>query len=136
MVTPVDHCRYSSGICWVLKNKEELRQIVLKIMAEHELDALVYATFDHQPAVIPDVILTNPPADASAAGSNRNFSAAIDFPAMTVPAGFTSDGLPVGMEFMARPFAEATLFRLGYAYEQGTDHLVPPVSTPRLQGEP
>jgi amidase len=40
------------------------------------------------------------------------------------------------MEFMARPFAEGTLFRLGYAYEQGTHHRVPPASTPRLQGEP
>jgi amidase len=126
-----------AGYLEVLKNKEELRQIVLKIMADHELDALVYATFDHQPAVIPDDILTNPdPADASASGSNRNFSAAIDFPAMTVPAGFTSDGLPVGMEFMARPFAEGTLFRLAYAYEQGTHHRLPPASTPPLRGEP
>jgi len=54
---------------------------------------------------------------------------------MTVPAGFTADGLPVGLEFMARAFAEPTLFRLAYAYEQGTHHRRPPATTPPLRGE-
>jgi Asp-tRNA(Asn)/Glu-tRNA(Gln) amidotransferase A subunit family amidase len=39
---------------------------------------------------------------------------------MTVPAGFTTDTLPVGVEFMGRPFSEGTLLKLGYAYEQAT----------------
>jgi Asp-tRNA(Asn)/Glu-tRNA(Gln) amidotransferase A subunit family amidase len=55
---------------------------------------------------------------------------------MTVPAGFTTVALPVGLEFMARPFAEGTLFKLGYAYEQGTLHRKPPLTTPALPGEP
>ncbi len=54
---------------------------------------------------------------------------------MTVPAGFTADGLPVGLEFMGRAFAEPTLFRLAYAYEQGTHHCAPPRTTPALRGE-
>ena len=37
------------GYLDVLKNKEELRQLVLKLMADEDLDALVYATFDHPP---------------------------------------------------------------------------------------
>jgi Asp-tRNA(Asn)/Glu-tRNA(Gln) amidotransferase A subunit family amidase len=37
---------------------------------------------------------------------------------MTVPAGFTTDGLSVGLEFLTRPDAESTLFRFVYAYEQ------------------
>jgi len=53
-----------------------------------------------------------------------------------VPAGFTTDGLPVGIEFMARTFAEATLFKFAYAYEQGTRHRKPPASAPALRGEP
>ena len=54
---------------------------------------------------------------------------------MALPAGFTSDKLPVGIELMARPFAEPLLFRLAYAYEQGTLHRRPPPTTPPLPGE-
>ena len=43
-------------------------------------------------------------------------------PAMTVPAGFTADGLPVGLEFVAAPYDEPTVFRLGYAFERVTRH--------------
>ncbi|OQA40182.1 MAG: Glutamyl-tRNA(Gln) amidotransferase subunit A [Candidatus Omnitrophica bacterium ADurb.Bin314] len=39
-------------------------------------------------------------------------------PAMSVPCGFTSGGLPIGMQLMARPFDEATMFRAAYAFEQ------------------
>jgi hypothetical protein len=37
---------------------------------------------------------------------------------------------------MARPFAEALLLKLAYAYEQGTHHRRPPGSAPALPGEP
>lgn len=39
-------------------------------------------------------------------------------PAISLPGGFTDDGLPLGFQLMARPFDEATLFRLGDAYER------------------
>ena len=42
-------------------------------------------------------------------------------PAISIPGGFTSDGLPIGLQLGARPFAEETLFRAAYAYEQATD---------------
>ncbi len=38
---------------------------------------------------------------------------------LSVPAGF-SDGLPVGMQILGKPFSEETLIRIGYAYEQAT----------------
>ena len=41
-------------------------------------------------------------------------------PALSIPGGFTSDGLPIGLQLGARPFAEETLFRAGHAYEQVT----------------
>jgi Asp-tRNA(Asn)/Glu-tRNA(Gln) amidotransferase A subunit family amidase len=56
----------------------------------------------------------------------------LGFPALTVPAGFTDDGLPVGLEFMSREFSEPLLFKLAYAYEQGTHHRRPPTTTPAL----
>jgi Asp-tRNA(Asn)/Glu-tRNA(Gln) amidotransferase A subunit family amidase len=44
----------------ILHAKEELRRTVLTLMADLELDALVYATFDHQPTIIAAAVLTNP----------------------------------------------------------------------------
>jgi Asp-tRNA(Asn)/Glu-tRNA(Gln) amidotransferase A subunit family amidase len=115
---------------------ESTRQVVLTLMADHKLDALVYATFDHQPVVIPPDVMTKPVIEEDRLGNNRRLSPVLGFPALTVPAGFTTDGLPVGLEFMGRPFTEAMLLKLGYAYEQGTHHRRPPASTPALRGEP
>jgi aspartyl-tRNA(Asn)/glutamyl-tRNA(Gln) amidotransferase subunit A len=39
-------------------------------------------------------------------------------PAMSVPCGFTSSGLPMGMQLMARPFDESTMLCAAYAFEQ------------------
>jgi aspartyl-tRNA(Asn)/glutamyl-tRNA(Gln) amidotransferase subunit A len=40
---------------------------------------------------------------------------------LTVPCGFTSKGLPIGLMITGKAFDEATILRLGYAYEQATD---------------
>ena len=42
-------------------------------------------------------------------------------PALSIPCGFTQEGLPIGMQLIAKPFAEETLFRVAHAYEQATD---------------
>ena len=76
--------------------------------------------------------LTRADVDLTELGNNRRLSPVIGFPAITVPVGFTSDGLPVGLELMARPFAEALLLRLAYVYELGTNHRTPPTSMPAL----
>ena len=39
-------------------------------------------------------------------------------PCMSVPAGNTADGLPVGMQILTKHFDEAGMFRLAHAYEQ------------------
>ena len=41
-------------------------------------------------------------------------------PALSMPCGFTKAGLPIGMQLIAKPFAEGTLLRVGNAYEQVT----------------
>jgi Asp-tRNA(Asn)/Glu-tRNA(Gln) amidotransferase A subunit family amidase len=137
LMSSVGKSTTDAGYLQILRLAEDTRQIVLGQMAEHKLDALVYATFDHQPQEIaPDVMTKSVVEDVSGLGNNRRLSPILGFPAITVPAGFTSDGIPVGIEFMARPFAEATLFRFGYAYEQATRHRKPPPLTPALRGEP
>lgn len=57
------------------------------------------------------------------------------FPEVTVPAGYTLKGLPVGISFLGEAFSEAELIKLAYAYEQGTSNRLAPIRTPSLSGE-
>lgn len=41
-------------------------------------------------------------------------------PALVVPAGFTADGLPLSMQLVGHPFAEAMLYRIAASYERET----------------
>jgi aspartyl-tRNA(Asn)/glutamyl-tRNA(Gln) amidotransferase subunit A len=43
------------------------------------------------------------------------------FPAITVPCGFSDDGLPIGLQLVGRPFDEETVLRVAHAYEQATE---------------
>ena len=43
------------------------------------------------------------------------------FPALSVPCGFSEDGLPIGLQLAGRPFAEETVLRVGHTYEQATE---------------
>jgi Asp-tRNA(Asn)/Glu-tRNA(Gln) amidotransferase A subunit family amidase len=123
------------GYLVVMQKRERIRVAVFKAMADHGLDAVVYATFDHQPTLIaPDVESNSTPSDEYGWGDNRQLSPAIGFPALTVPAGFTTDDLPVGLEFLGRPFTEAMLLGFAYAYEQASDHRRTPATTPPLGG--
>jgi aspartyl-tRNA(Asn)/glutamyl-tRNA(Gln) amidotransferase subunit A len=42
-------------------------------------------------------------------------------PALTVPCGFTKDGLPIGLQLVSRAWNEAGVLRAGYAFQQATD---------------
>jgi aspartyl-tRNA(Asn)/glutamyl-tRNA(Gln) amidotransferase subunit A len=42
-------------------------------------------------------------------------------PSLNVPCGFDDDGLPIGMQIIGQPFDEATLFRVGAAFQSVTD---------------
>jgi aspartyl-tRNA(Asn)/glutamyl-tRNA(Gln) amidotransferase subunit A len=42
-------------------------------------------------------------------------------PSLSVPAAFTADGLPLGVQIIGKPFAEPELLQFGYALEQNTD---------------
>jgi Asp-tRNA(Asn)/Glu-tRNA(Gln) amidotransferase A subunit family amidase len=121
------------GYLQVVKQREALRVAVLKLMADRQLDAVVYATYDAAPTVIAPDVLTNPrPTDGYGRGDNRGLSPLIGFPALTVPMGFTADNLPVGLEFLGRPFTEAQLFGYAFAFEQATKARRPPPTTPPL----
>jgi len=40
---------------------------------------------------------------------------------MSLPAGFSSDGLPIGLQLIGRPFGEETIIRAAYTFEQATE---------------
>ena len=42
-------------------------------------------------------------------------------PAVSIPGGFTEDGLPIGVQIGGGPFAEGTILRAAYAYQEATD---------------
>jgi aspartyl-tRNA(Asn)/glutamyl-tRNA(Gln) amidotransferase subunit A len=46
----------------------------------------------------------------------------LGLPALSVPCGFDSNGAPIGLQLIARPFDEATCYRIGHAYQGVTDH--------------
>ena len=48
-------------------------------------------------------------------------------PAISIPCGFTESGLPLGLQILAKPFGEESLFRVAYTYEQNTEwHKIKP----------
>jgi Asp-tRNA(Asn)/Glu-tRNA(Gln) amidotransferase A subunit family amidase len=109
--------------------REELMFNLLKVMADNKLDAIVTKSVEHQPTLIKDGI--SPPYSTNRGVPTLN-TFVVYASAMTVPAGFTSDNLPVGITFLGRPYDEATLLKLAYSYEQATHHRVPPKTTPAL----
>jgi len=105
-----------------LAQRENLRNMLLAAMARGRLDALVYPTVRRAPA----------PAGAAQPGSNCLLSANTGLPALSVPAGFTAQGQPVGLELLGAPWSEPRLLALAYAYEQGAGKRRPPPLAPAL----
>lgn len=116
-----------------LMARDELMINVLKLMADNRLDAIVYKAVEHQATLIKDGV--NPPY-VNQKGAPHINTFLVFVPAIVVPAGFTTDKLPAGITFMGRPYDEATVIKLAYAYEQATHHRIPPGTTPPLAGEP
>lgn len=111
----------------ILTERPPLTQNSLnEVLDTNDLDALVYPTTQRPPNLL---------EEGTGAGSNNRLSPFSEFPAITVPAGFTEDGLNVNIEFLGRLFDEPTLINLAYSFEQGTMNRQAPESTPALPGE-
>jgi amidase len=100
----------------------QLRAALLQTMDDNRVVALVYPTLRRTAAKIGE----------PQTGGNCQASAATGLPAVTVPAGFADDGMPVGVELLGRPFSEPDLLKLAYAFEQATHHRRLPAMTPAL----
>jgi Asp-tRNA(Asn)/Glu-tRNA(Gln) amidotransferase A subunit family amidase len=118
-----------------LRARDELMTSILKLMAEHRLDALVYKTVEHGPQTVSAGIKRRD-GYVDGRGSTHLNTFLIDVPAITVPAVPTADGVPTGITLQGRPYADGTVINLAYAYERATSHRSPPASTPPLAREP
>jgi Asp-tRNA(Asn)/Glu-tRNA(Gln) amidotransferase A subunit family amidase len=99
---------------------------LLKVMADHKLDAIVHKAVEHQPTLVREGV--EPPyVDLKGAPHINTFLVFV--PSIVVPAGFTSDNLPIGIAFLGRPYDDGKMIKLAYNYEQMTHHRRPPPLT-------
>jgi Asp-tRNA(Asn)/Glu-tRNA(Gln) amidotransferase A subunit family amidase len=112
-----------------MKARETLMTNMLKVMADHRLDAIVHKAVEHTPTLIKDGV--NPPfVDQKGAPHINTFLMFV--PSIVVPAGFTGDDRPAGITFLGRPYDDARMIQFAYAYEQATRHRKAPASVPPL----
>jgi len=119
-----------------------LQALRLRARLTREFIADVFAEVDALIApVIPEPA---PELTATKAGSADEFVArmgrfsrltrpfnGLGLPALALPCGMSADGRPLALQIVGRPFDEATVLRLGHAYQQATTwHL----ATPKFQG--
>jgi Asp-tRNA(Asn)/Glu-tRNA(Gln) amidotransferase A subunit family amidase len=109
-----------------LARRPALAQLLIDAMDKHTLDAIVYPTLRVKPVAVGE----------SQSGSLCRLAAHSGLPAISLPAGFTDDGVPVGIELLARPGEDGRLVALGFAWEQQASPRRPPPSTPSLIGSP
>jgi aspartyl-tRNA(Asn)/glutamyl-tRNA(Gln) amidotransferase subunit A len=101
-----------------------LKARVRRAFEMHRLDALVGPTLPDttMPVEKLSVDLTGNGETALAAFLQHCFFAnVIGVPALSFPCGFSSAGLPIGLQVVGRPFQESTLFRIGDAYQRASD---------------
>jgi amidase len=110
--------------------REKFQRNVINVMARAGANALVFPTVQLLPPTRADLdgkrwtVLTYP--------TNTLIAAQTWMPAISVPAGYTKDGLPVGIEVVGLPYREADLLSIAYSFEQLTRYRKPPASTPPL----
>lgn len=105
-----------------LAKRAAVARLLVDTIETRQLDALVYPTLRVKPRVVGE----------SQFGSLCRIAAHSGLPAISLPAGFTDDGIPVGVELLAPPFEDGRLIALAYAYEQTARPRRSPPRTPSL----
>ena len=111
---------------YVAASREHRRMIVEGRRLYDKYDVLLTAGFGPAPRL--DAFRTTNFWQRSNVFTPSNVTAG---PALELCNGFSQNGLPLGMQVIGRPFDEATVLRVGHAYQQATDwHLRHPRLTP------
>jgi Asp-tRNA(Asn)/Glu-tRNA(Gln) amidotransferase A subunit family amidase len=105
--------------------RTELATLVATLMRDQKLDVLAYPTLRRKAALI---------GEPQRGAENCQLSPSTGLPAISMPAGFTEDGVPVGVELLGPAWSEARLLSMAFAYEQAVHPRRAPSSTPPLTG--
>ena len=103
--------------------RSQLRAAIESVMSEQGLNAIAYPTIKR----------TQVFTGESQPGSNCSLSANSGLPALSMPAGFTSNGLPVGLELLGGFLQDAELLAIAQPYESAMSSRRAPPTTPALE---
>jgi Asp-tRNA(Asn)/Glu-tRNA(Gln) amidotransferase A subunit family amidase len=106
--------------------RQEYLTDLVSAMDEAMVNALVYPSWLLPPAHIDRA------REEYGGDNSQRVAPATGMPAITVPMGYSYGKYPAGLQILARPYAEGLLFKLAYAYEQGTRWRRPPEGFPPL----
>ncbi len=109
-----------------------VRANLVGLLDAHDLDAIVYPTSPTRPGPVGVYRGSSSPNPSPSATNLANLSG---LPDLVVPAGYTSDRLPVGISFLGRPFGDGRLLALGHAFERATLVRRDPAHAPALPGD-
>lgn len=102
------------------------RAAVAKVFADGELDALVLPTMLCPASSLLHDYDSSYDCDADDPLQPAHLASVAGLPELTLPMGWTDDGLPLGLSLVGKPFAEAYLLALGRAFEQTAAARRPP----------
>lgn len=106
--------------------RQAFRTAVIATMDAGSFDALIYPSWARLPAQLESA------HDDYAGDNNQVVSPPTGLPAVTTPMGFSNSGLPMGLQFLGRPYSDAELLGLAHAFERQTAHWRAPDAFPPL----
>jgi amidase len=110
-----------------LAAREDFQRDTVNLLAQKSLVAMCFPCVQVLPPTKTEV--KNGKWSTLGFPSNTFIASQVGMPSICVPAGFTDERIPVGMEIVVYPYHEPDLFRLGYAFEQATHYRKAPEST-------
>lgn len=118
------------------RGRQAIRDLVESLLARYDLDAFVIQ-YASTPPLAKDVSGAAAPSGGRDSRTLRGggIVSSTGLPGIVVPAGYTKNNLPVGIEFIGKAFDDLRLLQVAYGYEQATRKRRSPQITPPLSGE-